>query len=137
MSFTDFLETTLLNEVFGAANYIPPAALFVGLSTSTVTEGGTATEPSPANGYTRVTVTNDATNWPAAAPAEPSTKSNGTTITFPTASGTGWGLVVDFFIADALTLGNILAFGTLTASVTIDPGDTPSFAPGALVITLT
>jgi hypothetical protein len=134
MGFTNFLETTLLDEVFGATNYIPPATLFVGLSTSTVTEAGVVTEPI-GNGYTRVSVTNNSTNWPAATAADPSTKSNGTAITFPTATGS-WGTVVDFFIADALTLGNILAYGTLTSSQAINTNDTASFAIGDLDITL-
>ena len=134
MGFTNFLETTLLDEVFGATNYIPPATLFVGLSTTPVTEAGVVTEPS-GNGYTRVSVLNNTTNWPAATSGDPSTKSNGTAITFPQATGS-WGTVVDFFIADALTLGNILAYGTLTSSQAINTNDTASFAIGDLDITL-
>ena len=42
----------------------------------------------------------------------------------------------DFFIADAATGGNILAYAALDASKTIDAGDLPRFNANALTITL-
>ncbi len=132
-SFADFLENELLDHVFGNAAYTAPSPIHVGLSTTTITDaGGNITEPS-GNNYSRVSVTNNATNFPAASGGA---KSNGTAITFPTASGS-WGTVIDFFISDAGSGGNILCYGTLTASKTIGSGDTASFAIGELDITLT
>lgn len=132
-SFTDFLELELLDHVFGAAAYTAPATLYVGLSTTTITDaGGNITEPS-GGAYARVAVTNNATNFPAAAAGS---KSNGTAVNFPTATAS-WGTVIDFFIADASSGGNILGYGTLTVAKTVGSGDTPSFAIGDLVITLT
>jgi hypothetical protein len=77
-------------------------------------------------------VTNNGTNWPAASGGA---KSNGAAITFPQATAS-WGTVTHFGILDAATSGNLLCWGALSASKTIDAGDTPSFAAGELDITL-
>lgn len=131
-SFADYLEDELLDHVFGAASFSAPATLYIGLSTTTITDaGGNITEPS-GNGYARVAVTNNATNFPAASGGA---KANGTDIAFPEATGS-WGTVIDFFIADASSGGNILAYGTLTASKTVDTNDIVEFQTGDLDITL-
>jgi hypothetical protein len=132
-SFTDFLELEVLDHVFGAAAYSAPATLYVGLSTTTITDaGGNITEPA-GNNYARAVVTNNSTNFPAAAAGS---KSNGTDINFNVPSG-AWGTILDFFIGDAASAGNILAYGTLTASQSPTSGNTVKFAAGALTITLT
>ena len=58
-------------------------------------------------------------------------------IAFATATGS-WGTVTDWFIADNGTVGagNILCYGTLTASKAIDSGDTAKAAANAITITL-
>lgn len=133
-SFTDYLENELLDHVWGGADYARPATLYVALSTTTIADDGTnMTEPAVGS-YARVAVTNNATNWPAASGGA---KANGTAITFPTATA-GWGTILDFAIMDHITATtNMLAYGTLTTSKTIDSGDTASFAIGDLDITLT
>jgi hypothetical protein len=131
-SFSDFLELELLDHVFGNAAYTAPATLYVSLFTATPSDTGGGTEATGGS-YARVAVTNNATNWPAAAAGA---KANGTAITFPTASAS-WGVVTQFGIHDASTAGNLLVWGDLTASKTIDSGDTASFAVGELDITLT
>lgn len=130
-SFADFLENELLDHVFGAAAYSAPATLYVGLYTATPSDAGGGTEVS-GGAYERVSVTNNATNFPAASGGA---KANGTAITFPQASAS-WGTVSQFGIFDASTAGNLLVWGDLTASKTIDSGDTASFAIGELDITL-
>lgn len=132
-SFSDFLELELLDHVFGNAAYTAPATLYVSLFTATPSDSGGGTEVT-GNAYARVAVTNNATNFPAASAGS---KSNGTAITFPQATPSGWGVVTQFGIHDASTAGNLLAWGDLTASKTVDALDTVSFAIGALVITLT
>lgn len=130
--FFDFLEDKLLDHVFGAVAYTPPATLYIGLSTTTVTDaGGNITEPS-GNGYARVAVANNTTNFPNSSGGA---KSNGKPITFPAATGS-WGTITDFFIADAATEGNFLTGGALGASQTVAAGETINFAVGALDITL-
>jgi len=130
-SFSDYLELELLDHVFGGADYTRPATLYVGLYTAAPTDAGGGTEVSGGS-YARVAVTNNDTNWPAAAAGA---KANGTAITFPTATG-DWGTVVAFGIFDADEAGNLLAWADLTVSKAIGSGDTASFAIGALDITL-
>jgi hypothetical protein len=131
-SFADYLELKLLDLVFGAVAFTAPTPIFVGLSTTTITDAGAnITEPS-GNAYARVSVTNNATNWPAASAGS---KSNGVAFTFPAATG-AWGTITDFFISDASSGGNILAYGVLTTAKAINNGDTASFAIGDITITL-
>jgi len=131
-SFTNFLEDELLDHVWGNAAYTAPSTLYIALSTTTISDDGTGmTEPS-GGAYARAAVTNNTTNWPAASGGA---KANGIAITFATATAS-WGTIIDFAVMDALTSGNMLAYGTLTASKTIDSGDTASFAIGDLDITL-
>jgi hypothetical protein len=131
-SFADYAEGKILDYVFSVAAFSPASPLYVGLSTTTITDaGGNITEPS-GNNYGRVSVTNNATNWPAASGGS---KSNGTAITFAQASGS-WGTCTDFFISDNSSGGNIYVYGALSASKTIGAGDTASFAIGDLTITL-
>src|SRR5690606_1282100 len=103
-----------------------------GLSTTAPTQaGGNFKEPS-GNGYARVAVTNNSTNWPAASNGA---KSNANAITFPQATGS-WGTVTHFGIFDAATSGNLLAWGELSQSKAISAGDTPYFAAGSLTLNL-
>ena len=133
-SFSNFLELEVLDHVFGAAAYTAPATLYVALFTATPSDTGGGTEVTiGSNAYARVAVTNNATNFPAASGGA---KANGTAITFPQATPSGWGVVTQFGIYDASTAGNLLAWGDLTASKTVDALDTVSFAIGDLDITL-
>lgn len=132
-SKSNYLENALLDHVLGGGDYTRPATVYVGLWTSALddtSDGSTAGEVS-GGAYARVALTNNATNWPAASGGA---KSNGTEITFPQATA-DWGTVTHFAILDAATLGNILYWGALTASKTIQDGDTASFAIGDLDIT--
>jgi hypothetical protein len=131
-SLADYAENKILDHLFGAVAFTAPGTLYFGLSTSTITDaGGNITEPS-GNAYARVAITNNATNFPAAAGGS---KSNGAAITFPQASGS-WGTVVDFFLSDAVSGGNIIAYGTLTTPKAITNGDTAAFGIGDFNITL-
>lgn len=131
-SASDFLENTILDEVLGGTDYTPPATVYVALFTATPSDSGGGTEVSGGS-YVRKSVTNNSTNWPAASGGS---KSNGTAITFATASAS-WGTVTQFGIFDASTSGNLLYWGDLTTSKTIGSGDTASFAIGSLVVTQT
>jgi hypothetical protein len=97
---------------------------------NTVTSTTACTDPS-VNGYARVSVTNNTTNWVITG----NTIANGATITFPAATGS-WGTITYFQIFDASTAGNPLWYGALSASQTISSGATPSFAASALSVQL-
>lgn len=131
-SFANYLEDEILDHIFSAATWTPPETLYVGLSTSTISDAGeNITEPS-GNGYARVAVTNNATNWPAASGGA---KANGVAIEFPKATGS-WGTITDFFISDANSGGNILCYGALTTSQAVSTDNILKFPIGDLDITL-
>ncbi len=137
MPATNYLQEALLNQVFGDTAYSTPATLYVALSTTTPAENGTGfTEPS-GNGYARVPVTNNTTSFPnATGGTGGSTKNNGAAITFTQSTGTGWGTVTYLGIFDALTGGNLLAYGALSQSYTIG-GATTFSLPQTTGLTLT
>jgi hypothetical protein len=107
-SKSNFLENELLDHWLGAAAYTAPANVFIGLFTVAPTDAGGGTEVT-GGAYARVQVANNATQWPAASGGS---KSNANAINFAQASA-DWGTVVAFGIFDALTSGNLLAWGWL------------------------
>jgi len=127
---SDYLENKVLDFLLGGVSYTPPATVYIALFTAAPTDAGGGTEVS-GGGYARVAVTNNTTNFPAASNGS---KSNGTTITFPTATA-DWGTVVAVGIFDAATNGNLLFWANLTTSKTIQNGDTAQFAAGSLTFT--
>jgi len=134
-SFSDFLELELLDHVFGNAAYSAPATLYIALFSVAPTDAGGGTEAT-GSGYARVAITNNATNFPAAAAGA---KANGTSFDFATATG-DWSAganQVAFGIFDALTVGNLLCWADLTTPKPVLNGDTAKFAVGDLDITLT
>lgn len=133
-SFSNYLENKVLDHIFGGSDYIRPTPLYIALATATIddsTTGTTITEPNY-TGYARISVTNNATNFPVASGGS---KSNGTEIVFAECTG-GSSTITHFAILDAATLGNILGYGSLTTQKQITTGDTPKFAIGDLTITL-
>jgi len=132
MSFTDFLELEVLDQLFGGLDYAEPVNWFIGLSTTTPTDaGGNFTEP-VGNGYARVSIANDKVTWTTAAAGA---LENAIEVIFAQATGS-WGTVTHFGIFDALTAGNLVATGALGTAKLIDNGDTAKFAVGDLDITL-
>ena len=131
--FTQFLAAELLDHIHTDAAYSPAATLYAALSTTTPTEesGGSPpwnfTEPA-GGGYARIATT--AATWDAATDADPSVKSNGAKIDFGQASGASWGTITYFGLFDAITVGNLLLGGALTASKEIADGDFAEFPIG-------
>ena len=129
-SKSDYLELELLDHVLGGGDYSRPATVYIALYTVAPTDAGGGTECTGGS-YVRKAVTNNDTNWPAAAAGA---KANGTEIAFVEATG-DWGTVVAFGIFDAESGGNLLYWGDLSASKSIDSGDTAKFAVGDIDIT--
>lgn len=127
---SNYAEDELLDHVLGGADYTAPGTLYLALSTATITDsttGTTITEPS-GNNYSRKSVTNNSTNFPAASGGS---KSLNVTQAFATPSGS-WGTITDMAVIDAASTGNILTFTVLSASKTINSGNTVEFASGNL-----
>lgn len=128
---SDFLENKVLDHILGNTAYTAPATFHIALFTTSPGDDGTGGTEVSGNNYSRVSVTNNTTNWPNASGGA---KANGTAITFATPSGT-WGTVTSFGIYDASTGGNLLYFGNLTSNQTINTGNAVEFPIGDLAIT--
>lgn len=128
---TDYLENKLLDHVLGGGDYTRPATLYVALTTTQSADGSGGTEPS-GNGYARVAVTNNATNFPAASAGA---KSNGVLIDFGAPTGSTWGTVLCVEIWDASSGGNRIKWGDLTTSKATPVGDPVQFPIASLAFT--
>ena len=125
MSFSNYLENKVLLHVFGATAYTAPATLYVGLYTSDPGEGNTGTEVSGGS-YARQTIAFTVTDNQA---------SNTAAVEFPTATAS-WGTVTYAAVFDAVSGGNMMAYGALTTSKTIASGDVLRIPAGDFDINL-
>lgn len=125
MSFSNYLETEMLDHVFGGNAYTAPATLYAGLFTSNPDEDGSGTEVSGGS-YARVS---------AAFTVSGNTASNSAAIEFTTATAS-WGTVSHIGIYDASTAGNLLCYAALDTAKAIDTGDVFRVPTGDLDITL-
>jgi|TARA_B110000259_G_scaffold182542_1_gene226295 hypothetical protein len=125
MSFTNFLETEILDHVFAGAAYTAPSQHYLGLFTAAPGEAGGGTELS-GSAYARQTVDFSTSG---------ATTSNDAAIEFPTATGS-WGTVTHVGVFDAATSGNLMAYATLSSSKAIATGDVFRVPTGDLDITL-
>ena len=126
MSFSNYLETEILDHVFGGAAYTAPTTLYLALFTA-VTDGeaGTVTEVS-GGGYARQSMAMTVTG---------NTASNTSAVEYPTATA-NYGTVVAVAVMDAATGGNQLAYAGLSSDKTIETGDVFRVPAGDLDITL-
>lgn len=127
MSFTNFLETEILDHVFGGNAYSAPGTLYVGLFTAAPDDTGGGTEVSTSGtGYARQSAAFTVTG---------NTASNSASIEYPTATAS-YGTVTHVGIFDAASAGNLMAYASLTASKAIDTGDVFRIPTGDLDVTL-
>lgn len=128
MSLSNFAENSILDHIFKTTPYSQPAGIFIALSTADPTDDGSGIAEPTGGAYARV----QSDTWDVA--ASRATK-NTNAITFPTATDTQ-GTVTHFAILDALTGGNMLAHGALTAPRVINSGNTETFAAGIIDISV-
>jgi len=129
-AFTYSLKNAVLDYLFGGTSLSAEASHQIALTTTAPTISAAGTEVSGGN-YSRVTVTNNKTNWSAASSG---LLANAVAINFPTANAS-WGTVVGIDIYDAAGTTRV-AYATLSTSKAIGSGDTASFAIGELDINL-
>jgi hypothetical protein len=133
---TDAAEVLALNFLLNTETATRPTSWFIGLHTGDPGESGTANEVGDLYSYQRTAVTFDAAS-------QPSTGltfcDNSATVTFPTASGGNWGTITHISIKASQTYGTTTSYfkGALTASKTVNDGDTFQIQAGQLVISLT
>ena len=126
MSFTNFLETEILDHVFEGAAYTAPTTKYLALFTAVADgEAGSVTEVT-GGGYARQTV---------AFTTSGNTTSNNAAVEFPTATA-NYGTVTHVGVYDASSSGNLMAYAALSSNKTIETGDVFRVPSGDLDITL-
>jgi hypothetical protein len=125
MSFSNYLETEVLEWAFTNAGGTRPTAWYLALFTAAPSDTGGGTEVS-GGGYARQAVTFTVSG---------NTASNNAAIEYPTATA-NYGTVTHIGVFDASTSGNLLAHAALTTSKSIETGDVFRVPSGDLDITL-
>ena len=126
MSFSNFLETEILDHVFAGAAYTAPTTKYLALFTALADgEAGSVTEVS-GGGYARQSV---------AFTTSGNTTSNNAAVEFPTATA-NYGTVTHVGVYDASSSGNLMAYAALSSNKTIETGDVFRVPSGDLDITL-
>lgn len=143
---TDLLSLLIENTAWanvGDAGGLQPSAtagsLYVSLHTSTPGAAGDQTTNEIAyTTYARQGVARASGSWDISG-TSPTSIANHSAITFPTMSGGAGGTVTYAAVGRASSAsGEIIVFGALTNNVVVSLGNpTPSFAAGAMIITLT
>lgn len=122
---TNYLRNALFNAVLRNVAFTSPTTVYAGLLTALV-DGAAQTWTEVVGGsYARQSVA-------MAAPTN-GLGSNSADVNFPVASA-NWGTIVAAFLADAVSAGNGLYYGTLVASKVINTNDQFKFLAGALSV---
>lgn len=121
---SDYLEAAVLNAVLRNVSFTSPTTVYLALFTVAPTDVGGGTEVSGGS-YARQVVTFGAPSGGVVA--------NTGSVTFPQATG-NWGTIVAMGIFDALTVGNMLYYGNLATSKTVNTSDQIAFANAAITV---
>lgn len=129
-SKTNFAENAIKNALMNAASLGAPATWHFGLWTAALSDSSTGSAGSEATygSYARVAKTANTTNF--ATVGDNTSIKNSTAITFPTSSGTQ-NVVTYTGACSASSAGDMWLWADLTASRTIDSGETPEYAVNA------
>lgn len=134
---TDILELIFTNTALanvGDASGLQPAgtagSLYIALFTANPDEAAGVGNEADYTGYARVAVARSGAGWTVAS----GQAENAAAITFGACTA-GSDTVTHFAIMTALTGGDMLYYGALTASLAISTGITPEFAAGDLTVT--
>ena len=134
-AMTNYLENKLTDWYWRGQAFTPPATHYFALFTAAPSDAGGGTEVYGGS-YARVGVSSSLANFAGTQSAASVTASSGTSgttsnnnaITFPTPTA-NWGSITHVAVFDALTGGNMLWQGALSAAKTVNNGDAaPSFA---------
>lgn len=110
--FILYAKTAILNHFFKGTAYVQPTNLYVGLSTTDLLQDGSGLTEVTGGGYARV-VNN---LWTVSG----NQVSNTNAVTFAQATA-AWGTPIQWFMADAATLGNKIARGPIVYPNTLFP----------------
>jgi|SRR5882672_3388005 len=129
---SDYSELKTLDFLFGSTQPATPGTWYLGLLITAGAETDidpTAKEPTY-GGYARLAIPNNTTRWSAAASG---TKANAGSLFFGTVTS-GSGTLIGWCLCDALTLGTVWVYGTLTTNKIVSTGDVPQLATSDLQI---
>ncbi len=125
---SNYLENKILDHVLTATAYSQPSTRYLALFTAnTGLETNSPTSEISGGSYARQAVT--------FAAASSGSSATNATVTFPAASA-NWGTITHVAIMDAVSSGNVLFWGAVTTSKTIESGDTFQVTSGNLTISL-
>jgi len=127
-ALSDYAEKLVLDWLMTTGSATRPTDWYVALYTAAPSDSGGGTEVS-GSGYAREAVTFAAASSPGG------TTDNTTTVTF-TASGGNWGAITHIGLFDAVSGGNLLWHGAMTASKTVNDGDTLEFSIGNIDLSI-
>jgi hypothetical protein len=131
MALSGVSEQAILKHILGVAALTMPTTVYVALFTTTPTmPAGTGGVEVSGGSYARQAITFAVTG------TGPAAANNSGAITFPTASGS-WGTIVGAGIYDALTGGNLIDAGALSASKVIASGDVFAIPASNYTLSLT
>lgn len=127
---SNYLENKILDHVLTSTAYTQPSR-YLALFTADPGEAGSFTNEISTSGtaYARQAVT--------FAAASSGSSATNATVTFPTATA-NWGTVTHVAVVDGDTegAGNVLFYGAVTTSKTIETGDTFQISSGNLTVSL-
>ena len=125
-NLSDYAEKKLLDHLLGTASYTMPSTVYLALYISAPTDSTSGTEVTGGS-YARQSVAFDAV-----------TSGAGSTTNSANVDFTGMPActVTAVAVCDQLTSGNILVYGTLTTSKTLDAGDILRISAGDLSISI-
>jgi hypothetical protein len=125
---SNYLEDALLDHVLGGAEFAQPGTVYLGLFTAdTGLETNNPSAEVSGGSYVRKAITFGA--------ASTGQASNSATVTFDAATA-NWGTITHVAVMDASTSGNVLFYGAVTTSKTIESGDTFQVSSSNLTISL-
>jgi len=133
-SLSNYAENALVKHLATEAAYTPAATLYLALATADPGEaatGASMNEVANSGSYARTAITFGA--------ASSRRVTQNADVTFPAATGGGWGTVTHWAIVDSATYGagNVLSYGALAVSKTVVAGNTPSVASGQVYVEIT
>lgn len=134
MAASDYLEQRIIDFVLNSNaefTFTSPANIYIALFTAAPSDSGGGTEVSGVN-YARI----DSGSFSTMTGITTGATSNLAEIAFAQAGAGGWGTVTHIGLFDAVSGGNLIYHGILSASKTVDENDTFKIAAGDLDITV-
>ena len=133
MAITYVSGNKILDYCFGATSFVIPATYYFALSTSSPSIDGTNFTEPVGNNYSRVSFTNNKTNWGTASNAS---LTNSVAIQWAESTGS-WGTIVAVGMYDASTSGNLYWYDSLSPARSVASATTVLLAISAVTVQMT